>query len=319
MQTAISERNEPTSEPPTILVHLASGIGNIILATPLLMALNQMEFIVELLLHADYPQTADLLRDWSVIRKIYDKHFKNISPFNSYDFVIPAIPPFYWPRFARFYKNTPKTICRPPDALFYQNEQEYYLAFARALGYPADQKPFYCLPIAPSENFGVTGRTLIIAPGCKTGEMAAKRWPYYPQLAERFEDIAIVGTADDLHGNDGKPVQFPQHARLFIDTLTLRETAELLAAAGAVVGNDSGLSHIAVAVGTPTVMLFGPTPHLSLGQLPPNAKVLRTGLACEPCWFTQRFRACSRQIDCLRQITVETVEHEIQILLGLSK
>ena len=91
----------------------------------------------------------------------------------------------------------------------------------------------------------------------------------------------------------------------------------MLAAAGVVVGNDSGLSHVAAAVGTPTVMLFGPTPHLSLGQLPPNVKVLRTGLACEPCWFGSRFRACAAQIHCLNQLTVETVGREVRTLLGL--
>lgn len=301
----------------TVLVHLASGIGNIVLATPLLIALNHLKFIVDVLMHADYPQTADLLRDWSVVREVFATGSKEIID-RGYNFIIPAIPPFYWSRFAHFYTNVARIIRRPPDSLFYRDEQEYYLSFARALGYPIDCKPFYGLPISPSESFGVTGQTLVITSGCKTGEMAAKRWPHYPQLAERFGDVTIVGTADDLRGSDGKLFQFPQHARLFIDTLTLRETAELFAAAGAVVGNDSGLSHIAAAVGTPTVMLFGPTPHLSLGQLPPNAKVLRTGLVCEPCWFTQRFRACSRQIDCLRQITLETVEHELRILLGLS-
>jgi ADP-heptose:LPS heptosyltransferase len=84
-----------------------------------------------------------------------------------------------------------------------------------------------------------------------------------------------------------------------------------------VVGNDSGLSHMAAAVGTPTVMLFGPTSHLSLGQLPPHVKVLRTGLECEPCWFRARFQACAAQIHCLYRLTAETVEQELRILLGL--
>jgi ADP-heptose:LPS heptosyltransferase len=148
--------------------------------------------------------------------------------------------------------------------------------------------------------------------------IACKRWPYFPQLAEAFADVVIVGTADDLRRNDGAPFQFPLHARLFVDKLTLRETAELLATAGAVVGNDSGLSHMAAAVGTPTVMLFGPTPHLSLGHFPPNVHVLRAGLEYEPCWFGARFRACAAQIHCLRWLTVETVEEALRRLLGVT-
>ncbi len=299
----------------TVLAHFASGIGNIVLATPLLVALNQMEFIIDLLIQADYPQTGDLLRDWSVVRSIYTGSSK-VSGHKDYDFIIPAVPPFYWSRYARLYRNSTKVVRRPPDSLFYQDEQEYYLSFARALGYPPDLKPFYRLPVAPCESFEVSGRTLIIAPGCKTGEMAAKRWPYFPQLAEAFEDVVIVGTKNDLYGSEGTPFQFPPHTRLLIDKLSLRQTAELMAAAGAVVGNDSGLSHVAAAVGAPTIMIFGPTPHITLGHLPPNARVMRANLECEPCWFGARFRACFQQIDCLRQITVQTVEQELKMLLG---
>jgi ADP-heptose:LPS heptosyltransferase len=272
----------------------------------------------DLLIHADYFDTADLFHDWSAIRKVYNGRSRGINTPGTYDFIIPAIPPFYWSRFSHFYKQKCRNIQRPLDALFYQDEQEYYLAFARVLGYPVNQRPFYRLPIAPAEDFGVTARSLVLAPGCKTGEMSAKRWPYFLQLAEAFDDVAVVGTADDLRRADGAALHLPRHVRLFIDKLTLRETAELLAAAGAVVGNDSGLSHVAAAVGAPTVMLFGPTPHLSLGQLPPNVTVLRTGLECEPCWFRARLQACAGQIHCLQRLTVETVAREVRRLLGLS-
>jgi ADP-heptose:LPS heptosyltransferase len=305
------------SDRQTVLVHLASGVGNIVLATPLLVALGQMKFTVDVLLDADYAGTADLLHPWGVIREIYVGGAKGRTTLNAYDVLIPAIPPFYWPRFADFYRNAPRTVRRPPEAVFYHNEQEYYLAFARALGYPVDRRPLYRLPIAPSKDFGLTARTVALAPGCKSGEMAAKRWPYFPQLAERFEDVAIVGTSDDLCRYDGRGWQFPHHVRLFIDRLSLRETAEVLASAAVVVGNDSGLSHMAGALGTPTVMLFGPTPHRSLGALAPNVKVLRTGLACEPCWFGARLRACAAQMHCLHQLTVDTVEQEVRRLLAL--
>ncbi len=299
-----------------VLVHLSSGIGNIVLATPLLVALSQMEFIIDVLVHADYPQTTDLLRGWSIIREIY-KDRSELADCKKYDYLIPAVPPFYWYRFRHFYRNDPRIIRRPPDSLFYQNEQEYYLAFTKKFGYPDEPRPFYRLPIGPAESFGVTGQTLVIAPGCKTGEMANKRWPYFHQLADAFDDVAIVGTEDDLRINDGTTMQFSQHVRLFTGKLTLRETAELIASAGAVLGNDSGLSHIAVAVGTPTVMLFGPTPHTSLGQLPSNVSILRTGLECEPCWFNGRFRACSKHILCLQKLPVERVAKEVTLISGI--
>jgi ADP-heptose:LPS heptosyltransferase len=301
-----------------VLIHLASGIGNIVLSTPLLIACSQMNLTIDVLLSADYQETASLLESWCVIRTIYAKSVINLSDLHNHDVLIPAIPPFYWSRYAHVYTKASRVVKRPPDALFYQNEQAYYLAFAHELGYPAARYPLYRLPIAPAAGFGVTGRTLAIAPECKTGEMAAKRWPYFPQLAGRFEDVVIVGTEDDVCHRDGTVMPFPPHARCFIGALTLRATAELLASVGAVVGNDSGLAHVAAAVGTPTVMLFGPTPHRSLGHFPPNVTVLRTGLECEPCWFTARFRACAARIHCLHWLPVETVEQELKRLLGIT-
>ena len=137
--------------------------------------------------------------------------------------------------------------------------------------------------------------------------MAAKRWPHYQELADRFDDVAVVGTSDDLLGYNVNRIQFGPHVQSFVDRLTLRQTAEVLAGAGAVVANDTGLAYVSAAVGTPTLILYGPTPHEGLGQLPPNVRALRAGLQCEPCWFNARFRACAGRIDCLAQVPVEAV------------
>jgi ADP-heptose:LPS heptosyltransferase len=290
-----------------VLVHLAAGVGNLVLATPLLLALSEMDWEVDLVLSADYPGAAELFEGWCAVRAI---GVTPPRPIEQYRWVLPAVPPFYWPRFSHAYRRVRQCVPRPPDTDFYRDEQSYYLTFARVLGYPADRRPWCRLPIAPNERFGVTAQTLVIAPGSKTGEMAAKRWPYFPALAARFVDVAIVGTANDL------PVaRFPAHCRWFVDQLTLRETAELMASAGAVVGNDCGLSHVASAAGTPTVMLFGPTDHIVLGTFPPNVQVLRSGLPCEPCWQNRRLAECSGRVDCLSTMTVERVETALRQVL----
>ena len=89
---------------PSCLVHLASGIGNIVLATPLLLALHQLGFTVEVRVDGDYPQTLDLLRGWSVIRRI---HAPDDLPVDwaRFDCIVPAIPPFYWRRFVKEYEE----------------------------------------------------------------------------------------------------------------------------------------------------------------------------------------------------------------------
>src|SRR3569833_894521 len=178
-----------------VLVHLASGIGNIVLATPLLDALNERGLTVDLCVSADYSATIDLLRDWSILRDIFTD--AGVLRSTIYDAILHAVPPFYWHRFRAICENGPRrTMPRPPDALFYENEQAWYLAFARALGYPGDRHPALTLPIGPSSR--LSPATVVLAPGCKTGEMAAKRWPGFNKLAEFLPDVAIVGTADDL-------------------------------------------------------------------------------------------------------------------------
>jgi ADP-heptose:LPS heptosyltransferase len=290
-----------------VLVHVGAGIGNVILSTPLFLALHEMGYAVDVWLTGDYAQTTDLLGSWSAIRSVLTD--SSLDLHKDYAHIIPAIPPFYWRRYAARYSRALRLVPRPCDSLFYQDEQEFYLSFARRLGYATNRQPFLFLPAAPSEAGGVGLDTLVIAPGCKTGEMASKRWPHYSQLVDRFDDVAVVGTADDLRRYDGTPIQFGAHVKTFVDRLPLRETAELLASAGAVVANDTGLAYVSAAVGTPTLVLFGPTPHLSLGRLPSNVRVLRAGLPCEPCWFSARFRACAGRIDCLAAISVDAVVH----------
>src|SRR5687767_14263961 len=225
----------------SVLVQLVSGIGNVSLATPLLIALNELGYAVDLMLAADYPQTSALLRPWSVVREIFTS--SGSPSLISYDRLAPALPPFYQGRFGRAFSQGPKALARPRDALFYENEQDCYLHFARLLNYPHERTPRPSLPIGPSENPRVTSRTVVLAPGCKTGLMATKRWPHFAELAASFSDVVIVGTADDLRQNNGAPMRFPPHVRSLVGQLSLRETAELMAAAGVVVGNDSGLSH----------------------------------------------------------------------------
>jgi hypothetical protein len=302
------------------LVHLAAGIGNIILATPLLQALETLRLRTHLLLDADYDGAADLFEGWSAVERVVSGPLPQILAAADYTHLIPAIPPFYWPRFQAAYYREDRVVARPPASLFYINEQHFYMSFARRLGYRETADPLAFLPVAPrpessSHRAGewATAATLVLAPGCKTGEMAYKRWPYFAELATLFDDVAIVGTADDLYCADS-PLHFPDHVRNFAGELSLLETAQLLASAGFVTGNDSGLSHLAAAVGTPTMMIFGPTPHRELGAFAPHVDIVRAGLPCEPCWSGEKLAACEKRIDCLRSITPAHVAARIRSL-----
>jgi ADP-heptose:LPS heptosyltransferase len=299
-------RAKAVSTRASVLVHLASGIGNIVLATPLLRVLDRNGFDVDVVLDADYPGIGSLFKGWSVVRNIHSApdHHRFL---HLYRHVLAAIPPFYWKGYARRYSCAQAQLFRPPDCLFYRDEQRYYLEFARSLGCDISDPPYYFLPVTSDQNIRSSASTLVLAPGCKTGEMAAKRWPYFPELADKFRNVTVIGTSDDLIRFDGSPMRFSDHVTLLVDQLSLKETATCVASAAAVVANDSGLGHVAGAVGVPTKLIFGPTGHLSLGRFPPNVTILRRGLSCEPCWFARRFQACSGEVTCLRELSAEDV------------
>lgn len=92
----------------------------------------------------------------------------------------------------------------------------------------------------------------------------------------------------------------------------LGEAAALVRHAGALVGVDTGLTHMGIAFSVPTVALFGSTcPYTFTGR--GNARVIWLGMACSPC---KRKPTCSGAWTCLRDISPERVMSELNIVTG---
>lgn len=85
----------------------------------------------------------------------------------------------------------------------------------------------------------------------------------------------------------------------------------LMAGASVVISTDSGPMHLAAAVGTPVVALFGPTAPWRTGPYGKGHKVLRAAVSCSPCFL----RKC-RTRRCMRQIGPEQVLDAVKDLLG---
>lgn len=124
------------------------------------------------------------------------------------------------------------------------------------------------------------GTYVALAPGAAH---ATKRWPavHWRALARRLlaEHSQVVGVGS---AHERGLLDVPGAVDAF--GLALGPTAALLRGARLVVANDSGLMHLATAVGTPVVALFGPTTR-QLGYFPYRARalVLERELACRPC------------------------------------
>jgi heptosyltransferase-2 len=132
---------------------------------------------------------------------------------------------------------------------------------------------------------GVPAPAVAIAPGAR---WATKRWP-----AERFaavaDALAAEGCAIVLCGGPGDRDAFATfraatRAKVAADLsfLPVDALAAAIARVQLLVACDSGPVHLAAAVGTPTLALFGPTSTERWGP-PPPGRALALGLACAPC------------------------------------
>jgi heptosyltransferase-2 len=130
---------------------------------------------------------------------------------------------------------------------------------------------------------GIGAGFTAFAPGSVWG---TKRWPYYGELATRLDGpVVIVGGREDaalaqtiVEGSGGKAVSAA-------GALSLRESAALIQRARVLVSNDSAPLHLATAVGTPILAVFGPTvPEFGFGPRGSGDVTLGHGeLSCRPC------------------------------------
>lgn len=86
----------------------------------------------------------------------------------------------------------------------------------------------------------------------------------------------------------------------------LAETASFIRGARLFIGGDSGLMHMAVAMGIPVVALFGPSDPLKWVPRGGRVAVVRKNLACSPCFIFGYHKLC-RSIACMAGVTVEDV------------
>jgi lipopolysaccharide heptosyltransferase II len=132
------------------------------------------------------------------------------------------------------------------------------------------------------------------------------------RLSEKFNlDVVLLG------GRDEQPLAEEVERRSAHTLLnltgetTLREAIAIIEKAALAIGPDTGLMHIAAAVGTPVISLWGATDPARTGPYNFSRLVLRGSAPCVPC----RRRTCSIGRICLRSISAEQIEQKIRAAL----
>ncbi len=112
-----------------------------------------------------------------------------------------------------------------------------------------------------------------------------KMYPYFPQVAkmliERGFEVILVGSESDKKLDTGK---YPKEVKDFRGKLSLLESLRVISDAKLVISNDSAIAHMARAVSTPVLMIYGAT-HPAFGFYPFDyeGKYLFANLHCQPC------------------------------------
>jgi len=163
-------------------------------------------------------------------------------------------------------------------------------------------------------------KMIVIAPGAGR---RTKRWPaaFYRDAAKqclnRGFSVVLVGGEGDrkLCGEIAQPLQ--NGLLNLCGDLGLMETAALLKQSCVLLSNDTGVMHMAGAVGTPVIAVFGPTTeHLGFFPFRSNSIVIEhPHLSCRPCSFHGTERCPKKHFRCMREIKPDQVMEAMDLIL----
>ena len=334
----------PTVRPadrPTVVVIQTAFLGDVILTTPLLAALAAAHGPVDVV---TTPAAAALIETHPAVGTVfrYDKRgaerglrgvWRLSRQLRARGYLRAYLPHRSWrsAALARLagigervgFADSPaattytRRVVRPGDA----HEVERLLALAGNIG---DAPPVHVAltadDLAEADRWlrarGLESGFVAIAPGSIWG---TKRWPGYAELAGSLDRPAvIVGGRDDARLAADVMAQAPGRAHSVAGELGLRASAALLARAAVLVTNDSAPLHLATAVGTPIVAVFGPTvPSFGFGPRGRRDLVVEhPSLGCRPCSAHGPQVCPLGHHRCMRELSVETVAAAVEAVLG---
>jgi lipopolysaccharide heptosyltransferase II len=162
------------------------------------------------------------------------------------------------------------------------------------------------------------GRLVGLHPG-GSGRWRTKRWPLErwaqvcDALAERGFRVIVMGGPEERALGEALAALTRRPPQVVIGQTSLMELACLIRRCDVFLAHDSSSLHVAAAVGTPTVALFGPTDPRR--HLPPafTGQVIRKEVFCSPC-YAPRCRTLTHA--CMKRIGVEEVLRAVLALLA---
>jgi len=306
-----------------LLVRLPNWLGDVLMARPMLHALRAMAGPREVVAVGPAPLLALLASE-----KLWDRAVDRTAPHWPRAGVAVLAPPSFSSAWRAWTSRASRRIGyrgegrdllltdalpRPGRGAMHLSRE--YLALAERAGAREVPLPVLAAPTVLSDR--PSERTAVLAPGAVYGP--AKRWPEERfvalgrALAARGLAVQVCGGAGDVAVCERVAATLPG-ARMLAGTTGLADQAALCAAAAVVVSNDSGMAHLAAAVGAPTVALFGSTSSTWTAPLGRRVRVVQHAPVCAPCFQ----RTCAIGLVCLTRIEVRAVLEAAEAVMALA-
>lgn len=202
---------------------------------------------------------------------------------------------------------------------------ERYLDVARYLGSEI-QRPEFTLNITDAEaeltqkiatkaGLDLKQPYVVLAPGTNWPN---KCWPllHFSKLANRLTAMNLIPVIVGGPSDQRLAAEISSGANIPTVDLTgktsLKQLAFIIRQARVFVGGDTGPMHLAAALGTPLVAMFGPTDSERNGPYGSNHFVLTVDHECRGCWKRQ----CPQNKECLENISPDKVCEAVELLIG---
>ena len=212
--------------------------------------------------------------------------------------------------------NDRRRLGKPPPPRLVDR---YAALAASAAAPPQDAPPPRLRADAASETttrralgLAATGAPAVFCPGAEYGP--AKRWPahHFAALAQQVKThtdmpVWLIGAAKETAIGDEIVRLAPGAAINLCGRTTLQQAIDLIAAARAVVSNDSGLMHVAAALQKPLAAIFGSSSPEYTPPLSSRAKILAASFPCSPCFKRTCPLPPAEALRCLESVTPQDV------------
>jgi len=204
------------------------------------------------------------------------------------------------------------------------HEVDRNLSLLRGIGITVDGRPFPEMyptdgdrrivdDLLPKKKFVLSHHTIAIAPGSVWN---TKRWmperfqELIRHLIDRHYSVVLLGGKDDVALCE-RILESTNRENVIsmAGELTFLQSAELIRRSRVLVSNDSAPMHLALAMRTPVVAIFGPTvPRFGFAPYGINDSIVEiSGLACRPCSIHGGATCPIKTFDCMVNISAETV------------